>query len=108
MILTDAESEKGASMDNFTSFEYVMSFAGMIATVIMLTQFTKSIIDKIMENKTKYVVLGFATLLCVIAAVFFGDFTSFANVLKTVLVWIVNDVIVWMAAMKAFEVIKGE
>ncbi len=94
-------------MDNFTSFGYVMSFAGMIATVIMLTQFTKGLIDKIIENKTRYIVLVFSTILCIVAAIFFGSYVSFAETVKTVLVWVVNDVIVWMAAMKSFEIVAG-
>lgn len=95
-------------MDNFTSFAYMMSFAGMIATVIMLTQFTKGLIDKLLQNKTRYLVLGFSTLLCVLAAIFFGDFSSATAVVQTVSVWIINDIIVWMAAMKSFEVVTGK
>ena len=94
-------------MDNFTTMAYLLSFPGMIAAVILLTQFTKKMFDGVFKNnKTKYIVYAYALILCVVAAMFHGKFITKADILETILVWMVNSVIVWFAAMKAFETVS--
>ncbi len=93
-------------MDNFTTMEYLLSFPGMIAAVIILTQFFKGMFDKITSHETKYVVYMFAAILCVTAAIFKGEFVTVKQIMSTSLVWLVNSVIVWFAAMKAFETVS--
>ncbi len=93
-------------MDNFTTMEYLLSFPGMIAAVIILTQFFKGMFDKITSHETKYVVYMFAATLCITAAIFKGEFVTVKQVMSTSLVWLVNSVIVWFAAMKAFETVS--
>ena len=93
--------------ENFVDFGYVLSFAGMVIIVNMMTQFTKSLFDKIIQNRTKYVVYGWALLLCVLAAVFTGNWGTGHEVLQTVVTWMINSVVVWMTAMKAYELTQG-
>lgn len=93
--------------EDFTTIDYLLSFPGMIAAVIMLTQFTKRMFDKLVHNRTKYVVYFFSALFCVFAAAFYGQFGTTDATVQTVLVWLVNSVIVWFAAMKTFETVKG-
>lgn len=95
-------------MDNFTSMEYLLSFPGMIVAVIMLTQWTKSLFDKWITNKTKYIVFAYSLTFCIIASAFQGKFTSGQAILETCLVWAMNSVIVWFAAMKAYESISAK
>lgn len=90
-------------MNEFTTLAYLLSFPGMIAAVIMLTQFTKGMIDSLFTVKTKFVVFFYAFIFCVVAAMFQGDFTSPPAILSTLIVWFVNSVIIWFASMKAFE-----
>ena len=93
-------------ISNFVTAEYVFSFAGMIVIVGLLTQFTKSLFDKIISNRTKYVVYGYAFLLCALAAAWQGKFSTGREIVETCVIWLINSVIVWFAAMKAFETIS--
>jgi len=91
--------------DDFTTIGYLLSFPGMIAAVIMLTQFTKKMWDNVGVNHTKFIVLGYSLVFCVLAAMLNGSFVSPSVIAQTVLVWTVNAVIIWFASMKAFETI---
>ena len=91
------------NIEGFVSFNYCISFAGMIVIVILLTQFTKQMIDKIIENRTKYVVYAYALLLCVLAAGYTGKFDKIQDGIETCVIWLINSVIVWFSAMKAYE-----
>ena len=95
-------------MDGFTTLEYLISFPGMIATVILLTQFTKGMFDTMVSNNTKYIVFFYALMLCIVAAVFQGNFTTNSLILQTILVWLINSVIIWFAAMKTFELVVNK
>lgn len=90
-------------MDQFTTLKYLLSFPGMVLAVVLLTQFTKSMLDKLVRHQTKYVAYMFSLMLCVTAALFHGKFVGTAQIVETSLVWMVNSIIVWFAAMKAFE-----
>jgi len=91
------------SFDNFTSVDYVLSFSGMIMLVVLFTQFTKKIADKIKENHTRLVVYLWAFVFCAFAAFLVGDFSSVREVIKTIVMWLVNSVLVWFSARKMYE-----
>lgn len=91
------------NFENFVTIDFILSFAGMVVVVILLTQFTKSMFDKLFTNKTKHIVYFFAFLLCVLAALYSGDFTTTKMIIQTIVTWFVNSIIVWLSAMKAFE-----
>jgi len=92
-------------MTEFTTLDYLISFPGMIAAVVLLTQFTKRMFDKLRANHTKHVVYGYALIFSIVAALVLGDFANTTAALETALVWGVNSVIVWLTAMKAFETV---
>ena len=93
-------------IENFVSIDYLISQPGMIAVVILLTQFTKRLADSLIpNNQTKYVAYVWTLLLTAVVASMIGDWM---NPVSTIVVWFINSVIVWFAAMKAFEIIKGE
>jgi hypothetical protein len=94
--------------ENFVSFDYIMTFTGMVILVGLLTQFTKSMLDKIVENKTKYLVYGYSLFFCIVAAVLTGTWTGTTEIVQTIITWGINSVVIWFAAMKAYEVSKSE
>lgn len=95
------------NFDNFVNVDYVLSFAGMIIIVNLLTQFTKRMFDKLLNQpKTKYVVYGWSFLLCAFAGAWTGKFTTGREIVETCLIWLINSVIVWFVAMKAFETVS--
>lgn len=95
-------------LNDFISIDYLFTFAGMVAAVIFLTQFTKKLFDAIGNNRTKWIVYGFSVALCVFAAMWQGKFSTGREIVETCVTYLVNSVIVWFASMKAFETIKGD
>lgn len=95
-------------MDNFVTMAYILSFAGMVVIVNLLTQFTKNLFDKIGANSTKFVVYGYSLFLCTIAAVWQGKFSTGREIVETCVIWLVNSVVVWFTAMKAYETVTGD
>lgn len=87
----------------FISMDYILTFAGMVAAVILLTNFTKKLFDRIVENKTKWLVAGYSLMLCIVAAIWKGKFASGMEILETCFIWLVNSVVVWYFSMKAYE-----
>lgn len=86
----------------FLTMDYILSYPGMIAIVIMMTQFFKRMFDKLKPNRTKFVVLGLSAVLGVISLIYNG-ITAWA-----IVTMIFNIIVVWTASMKTFEVLKGD
>jgi hypothetical protein len=95
-------------INNFVTMEYILTFTGMVIIVNLLTQFTKRLFDKIGDNRTKYVVAGYSILLCIIAGAWQDKFTNSREIVETCVIWLINSVVVWFSAMKAYETIKGD
>lgn len=95
-------------MEDFTTLAYLLSYPGMIAAVVMLTQFMKKMFSSITGDRVKVVVYAWSAIFCVIAGAFQGKFTTGAEILETCLIWTVNSVIIWFAAMKAYETIADD
>ena len=91
-------------IENFVTLEYILSFPGMIVIVMLLSQFTKKLFDKICDNRTKFVVYTYAFMLCVLGALYSGSFGNLKESLQTITEWGINSVIVWFSAMKAYEI----
>ena len=91
--------------DDFTTIDFILSYPGMIIIVVLLTQFTKNIWDKMKVNSTKYVVLVYSAIFCILGAILNGDFTTSMMIVQTVIVGCVNIIIIWFASMKSFETI---
>lgn len=95
------------NFDNFVSIDFILSFAGMVILVSLLTQFTKKLFDKIIDNRTKYVVYLWSFLLCVFAGAWTGKFATAREIVETCVIWLINSVVVWFTSMKAYEEIQG-
>ncbi len=95
------------NFDNFVSIDFVLSFAGMVIIVSLLTQFTKKLFDRLIDNRTKYVVYGWSVLLCTFAGAWTGKFSTAREIVETCVIWLINSVVVWFTAMKAYEEISG-
>jgi hypothetical protein len=95
-------------LNEFVSIDFMLTFTGMIVIVNLLTQFTKKMFDKIMDNRTKWVVAGYSVLLCIFAGIWQGKFTTAREIVETCLIWLINSVVVWFAAMKAYETITDD
>jgi len=94
-------------LTDFVSIDFVLSFAGMIMVVSLLTQVTKNLFDKWFCNKTKWVVAGWSLFLCIIAAAYKGNFETWKQALETVVIWLINAFVIWLTARKAFEDVKA-
>ena len=94
--------------EDFTTIDFILSYPGMIITIILLTQGLKRLFDSFFDHHTQYLVLGLAVLFCTINAVLTGDFSTGINIFLTVLLWSVNAFIIWNAAMKSFEKLSGD
>jgi len=95
-------------LEEFVTLDFVLSFAGMVIIVGILTQFTKTLIDKIVSNSTKYVVYAWTFLLCCFAAWQLGTWTNAATIIVTIFLWFLNSVFVWLSAMKAYDMTTGK
>ena len=94
-------------MNEFVSLEFALTFAGMLVCVNIMTQVTKGLFDKLFCNRTKYVVAGYSFLFAVIAAIWTGDFSNAKSASATCIVWIINAAVIWLAAMKGYEEVRG-
>jgi hypothetical protein len=93
-------------INNFVTMDYLLTFAGMVVIVNLLTQFTKRLFDRIGNNRTKYVVATYSVILCMIAGAWQGKFSNARDIVETCVIWLINSVIVWFTAMKAYETIN--
>lgn len=92
------------NFDNFVDVSYVLSFAGMVIIVSLLTQFTKKLFDEVLpDNKTKHIVYGWSLLLCLFAGAWTGKFSTSREIIETCVIWLINSVVVWFTAMKSYE-----
>lgn len=95
--------------EDFTTIQYLLSYPGMILAVVLLTQATKRMFDRMGPNQTRFVALGFTIIFCIFALfINMPENPSSADIAENVLVWFVNAVIVWMAATKSYETVKGD
>jgi NhaC family Na+:H+ antiporter len=61
-------------MDNFITVDYLSTFVGMVAVVVLITQFTKDLVDKVAKwLPTKFLVFIYS-LIVLIASSFSGIF----------------------------------
>ena len=93
-------------LSDFVSIEFIFTFTGMIVIVNLLTEFTKKLFDRIGSNRTKWVVAGYSVLLCMLAGAWQGKFSTGKEIVETCTIWLINSVIVWFTAMKAYETLS--
>jgi hypothetical protein len=86
-------------LDNFVTLDYLGTFAGMVAVIVLITQFTKDLVDKISGKiATKYLVFTYSMIVLVAYQVMTGTFE-----LSKVLLTIINAMLLTMTAQGGYE-----
>ena len=86
-------------MDNFVTLDYLSTFGGMVTIVVIITQFTKDLIDKFTKGlNTKYVVYVYSLLTII-------GYEITANIfdISKIFVILINAMILTMTAMGGYE-----
>ena len=92
--------------EDFITIETISTFPGMVLVVSLMTQFTKTLIDRFFfKNHTQYVVYFYALIL----NLFISYTQNFEGDLLTIIVMnVLNSIIVALAAMKAYEKVVSD
>lgn len=86
-------------MDNFITLDYLSTFVGMVAVVVLITQFTKELIDKIVKwLPTKYIVFIYALIVIIGYQIMSNTFDS-----SKFLLTIINAMLLTMTAQGGYE-----
>lgn len=84
--------------DNFITFDMLQNFATLATVLVILTQFTKDLVDKVVKFPTRYLVFIYAEI------ILFANLTRAGTwSIQAVVTTIINGIFVTLAAMKAFE-----
>ena len=95
-VFADAGSEPAGE---YLTWEYLGTFAGVVAAVVLIVQFLKLPLDKVWKIPTRYIVYVIAALILFAVQAFTGTLTT-ENIVLTLL----NAVVVAMAAMGTYDV----
>lgn len=86
-------------MDNFITLDYLSTFVGMVAVVVLITQFTKDLVDKVAKwLPTKYLVFMYALIVLIGYQVMANTFES-----SKILLTIINAILLTMTAQGGYE-----
>ncbi len=86
-------------MNNFFTLDYLGTFAGIVAIITLIIQFTKMPLDRIWKIPTRFVVWVLSYILLVAVSILTDNFTAEMTVLNAL-----NAVLVAWTAMGAYEV----
>lgn len=86
-------------MDKFISIDYLSTFVGMVAVVVLITQFTKELIDKVVKwVPTKYVVFAYSLIVYVGYQLMTSNFK-----VSEILLTVINAMLLTMTAQGGYE-----
>jgi hypothetical protein len=86
-------------MDNFITVEYYSTFAGMVGVVVLITQFTKELVDKFAKwLPTKYLVFIYSLTVLVVYQVMSNTFD-----VSKIFLTIINAMLLTMTAQGGYE-----
>lgn len=86
-------------MDNFITLQYMGSFVGMVAIVVLLTQFSKDLVDNVAKwLPTKYVVFIYALIVIFGYQLMSNSFDS-----TKILLTVINAILLTMTAQGGYE-----
>jgi hypothetical protein len=86
-------------MNNFITLDYLSTFVGMVAVVVLITQFTKELIDKVAKwLPTKYVVFIYALIVIIGYQIMSNTFD-----ISKLLLTIINAMLLTMTAQGGYE-----
>jgi len=86
-------------MDSFITLDYLSTFGGMVTIIMLITEFTKELIDRITKGlPTKYVVFLYSILTIIGYQLMSNTFD-----ISKIFITIVNAMILTMTAMGGYE-----
>lgn len=86
-------------MDNFITLNYLGSFVGMVAVIVLITEFSKDLVDKYLKQiPTKYVVFVYS----IIVLLGYQLMTCTFDKTKILLV-LINAILLAMTAQGGYE-----
>jgi hypothetical protein len=86
-------------MDNFITTDYLSTFVGMVAVVVLITQFTKDLVDKVAKwLPTKYLVFLYSLIVMIGYQVMTGTFKA-----SQLLLTVINSILITMTAQGGYE-----
>jgi hypothetical protein len=86
-------------MDNFITTDYLSTFVGMVAVVVLITQFTKDLVDKVAKwLPTKYLVFLYSLVVMIGYQVMTGTFKA-----SQLLLTVINSILITMTAQGGYE-----
>lgn len=86
-------------MDNFITLTYMGTFVGMVAIVVLITEFTKDLIDKYLKQiPTKYIVFIYSLIVILGYQFMSGTFDG-----SKLLLTVINAILLCMTAQGGYE-----
>jgi hypothetical protein len=86
-------------MNNFITVDYLSTFVGMVAAVVLVTQFTKDLVDKISNGlPTKYITFIYSFIILIGYQLMTGTFVP-----KDFILLILNAILITMTAQGGYE-----
>ena len=86
-------------MDNLITLDYLSTFGGMVAVVVLITEFTKDLIDKAFKGlPTKYVAFIYSLILIIGYQIMSGTFD-----ISKLLLTFINAILITMTAQGGYE-----
>jgi hypothetical protein len=86
-------------MDNFITLDYLSTFMGMVAVVVLITQFTKELVDKVAKwLPTKYLVFIYSLVVIIGYQIMSNTFDSSKLLLNSI-----NAMLLTMTAQGGYE-----
>jgi len=87
-------------MENFITLDYLSTFGGMVTIVVIITQFTKELVDKFAKGlHTKYIVFIYSLITIIGYEVTVGIFD-----ISKIFITIINAMMLTMTAMGGYEI----
>lgn len=96
-------------LEDFLTLEAISSFPGMVMVVGLLTQFTKKLVDKVVENHTVAIVYFYSIAIIFFTSYARGELTGpSGEIIIQVVMNFLNAVVVALAAMKGYETVLAK
>lgn len=86
-------------MDNFITVDYLSTFVGMVAVVVLITQFTKDLVDKVAKwLPTKYLVFIYSLIVLIATQLMTNTFD-----ISKLFLTLINAMLLTMTAQGGYE-----
>lgn len=86
-------------MDNFITVDYLSTFVGMVAVIVLITQFTKDLVDKVAKwLPTKYLVFLYSLIVLIGTQLMTNTFDK-----SKLFLTVINAMLLTMTAQGGYE-----